>query len=464
MNVLTRGMRNALRSPIRSGAVLIMLAISISLILAMMVARTSVNAKISQVKASTATQVSISPAGISGGFGGGNPLTAAQVKTITSTAHITSVTATLTDQLGSSDTNLTPSFQLGSFGKRMYRFESFNGGGSGSSDQSSTDQSSTDSSGAMPAAPQPRTVVTGTNNPSATVPANKVTSGSLFNGSSSSNVALVGSALASKNNLSVGSTFTAYGATITVAGIFSADNSFENNGILMPLTTLETLTSQPGAVTSVTAIVDSSDNVTGVVNSLKSSLGSAADITSEEDQASSILQPLESITNLALAGVIGASIAASVIILLSMIMIVRERRREIGVIKAIGGTNAKVIIQFVTEALTLTILGSILGLGFGILTSGPLTQSLVSSSDSSNNTSVMTPGGGQGGGGFRAFGNGVRNFGSQLGTNVKNVKSTLTPQVFSESIGIIVLIAIVGSAVPAWAIARVRPAEVLRTE
>jgi putative ABC transport system permease protein len=450
MNVLTRGMRNALRSPIRSGAILIMLAISISLILAMMVARTSVNNKVAEVKASTATQVTINPAGISGGMGGGDPLTADQIKTITSTTHVKSVTSTLTDQLGSSDTNLTPSLELGSFGKRMMRFESSDGG-----------STSFQSSDAPKAAPQPRTTVTGTSNPASIVPANKITSGTTIDGSSSDLVALVGTTLAQKNNLSVGSTFTAYGKTITVKGIFTSDNKFENNGIIMPLATVQTLTNQPGSVTNVTATVDSSDNVASTVAALKSSLGDKADITSQQEQAESSLQPLESIANLALVGVIGASVAAAVIILLSMIMIVRERRREIGVIKAIGGTNAKVIVQFVTEALTLTILGGILGLGIGVMTSGPLTQSLVSNSTNSNNSQTITS---PGGGGARRFAGGFGAISSQLGSNVKDVTSTLTPQTLAESVGIIILIAIVGSAVPAWAIARVRPAEVLRTE
>lgn len=455
MNVLTRGMRNALRSPLRSGSVTIMLAISISLILAMMVARSSVNAKIDEVKASVATKITINPAGVQGGFGGGDPLTADQVNKIKNTPHVSSIISTLTDQLGSSDTNLIPSFELGSIGKRFTRFESAD-----TNSQSGTDSSS------MPTtfkAPTPRTTVTGTNDPANIVANSQLTSGSMIDGSSSDNIALIGKALADKNNLKVGDTFTAYGKTVTLKGIFSVDNKFENNGIIMPIATVQTLTNQAGDVTDVVATVDSSDNVSSTVAALKSSLGDAADITSQEDQAAQSVQPLESIAGLATAGVIGASIASAAIILLSMIMIVRERRREIGVIKAIGGTNVKVIVQFVTEALTLTVIGGILGLGFGILTSGPLTQSLVSGSDNTVQTvggpnlsstgtrSVMRMGG------FRALG-------SQLNTNLKDVTSTLTPQIFAESVGIILLIAVIGSAVPAWAIARVRPAEVLRTE
>jgi len=444
-------MRGALRSPVRSGAIVAMLAISIGLILAMLVARTSVNAKINEVKATTATALTINPAGIKDGMGGGDPLTADQVKTIKNTAHISSVSAILTDQLGTTDTNLTPSFELGSFGKRMMRFEASS---RSSSDEMSNNTGTTDQI-KMPA---PRTSITGTSNPSSMVASDKLTSGSMIDGNSSDKVALVGKALAEKNSLSVGSTFTAYGQTITVKGIFSVDSVFENNGIIMPLTTLQTLTNQSGAVTTVAATVDSSDNVASTVASLKKSLGDKADVTSQEEEAASSLAPLESIAGLALAGVIGASIAGATIVLLAMIMVVRERRREIGVIKAIGGSNAKVIGQFITEGMTLTIIGGFVGIVLGVIVSGPMTQSLVS------NSQDTPPSKQQGSGSVRINRGLLRGAGAQISTNINKVTSTLTPQTVVMSVGIVVLIAIIGSAVPAWAIARIRPAEVLRTE
>lgn len=442
MNVITRGMRSAFRSPVRSGAILAMLAISTGLVLAMLVARTSVNAKINEVKSSTATQITINPAGFMGGLGGGDALTTEQVNKIKETAHIDSVVASLTDQLGEDDTNLTPSLELGNLGKRFQRFDSSNAPQSGGI--------------AMPDAKimTPRTAVTGTSDPTAAIPADKLTSGEMIDGTSSDYVALMGSKLAEKNGLSVGETFTMHDKTFTVKGIYTTDNEFQDSGLVIPLTTLQSITDQEGAVSSVVATADSSDNVATAVADLKTALGDKADITSQQEQAEDSIKPLESIANLALAGVIGAAIAGSVIVLLSMIMIVRERRREIGVIKAIGGTNRKVIGQFVSEALTLTVIGGIIGLGIGVAASGPMTQSLVSSSDN-NPPQGLTRGGGPGV---------IKSVGSQLQTNVTNITSSLTPEAFAASAGIIVLIAIVGSAVPAWSIARIRPAEVLRTE
>jgi putative ABC transport system permease protein len=432
-----------------------MLAISIGLILSMLVAQSSVNKKIEEVKAATATKITINPAGIQGGMGGGDPLTAAEVSTIEKTTNVTKTTATLTDQLGTGDTNLTPSLTLGGFGRRQQRFEQ---GATNTSEMQPPTSSTGDSSitTARPA-PTPRTSITGTDTPSAAVTTAQITSGAMIDGTGSDLVAMIGKTLAEKNNLSVGDTFTAYNKTFTVKAIFNTANTFQDSGTIVPLATLQTATDQVGAVTAVTATVNSSDNTASTVSALKTSLADKADITSQADQAETTLQPLKSIATLALTGVIAAAAAGALIILLAMIMIVRERRREIGVIKAIGGTNRKVVGQFMSEALTLTIAGSIVGMALGVLVSGPITQSLVSNQTTASAMSVT-------GTGNRSFTQGPRGFSQQLTTNVKDVTSTLSPQTFAISIGLILPIAIIGSAVPAWFIARVRPAEVLRTE
>lgn len=461
MNVVTRGMRNALRSPVRSGAIVVMLAISIGLIVSMLVARSGITNKIDDIKAQSATTITINAAGVRGGFGGGNPLTSDQVKKITDTAHVASVVSTLTDQLGSSDTNLTPSLELGSLGKRFQRFSSNSGAGNAPAFVQNGDGNG--------AAPQARTAVTGTTDPNsvATNGSNlTITSGETIDGSSSDLVALVGSSLASKNSLKAGSTFTAYGKTITVSGIYKTGNTFQDSGIIMPLGTVQTLTSQAGAVATVAATVDSSDHVSSVVSSLKSSLGDAADITSEAQRAEDTVSSLKGISTLATAGVVGSAVAGAIIILLAMTMIVRERRREIGVIKAIGGTNGKVIAQFVIEALTITVIGGIVGFGFGVLVSGPMTKSLVSS----NSNSAQSSSTGQ----FRrasttgqapaGFAGGPRGAFRQLRSNVTEVTATVSTATLLSAAGLTLLIAIIGSAIPAWFIARIRPAEVLRTE
>lgn len=465
MNVITRGIRGAIRSPIRAGAIIIMLAISIGLIVSMLAAKAGVENKINSVKQSAATAITVRPAGVMGFGGGGNPLTADQVATIGKTAHVASTTSTLTDQLGSDDTNLTPSLELGSFGKRMQRFES-----SGSTSESlptpPEGENSSDATSTMRQAPTPRTTVTGTTDANSVAQNGgnlTISSGSNIDGTANDYQALVGKDLATKNNLSVGSTFTAYSQTFTVKGIFTTGNTFQDSGLIVPLATLQKLTDQTGAVTEMVVNADSSDNVAAVVSSIKSAVGSdKVDVTSEQQRAEESVSSLSSISSLATTGVIGATIAAAVIVLLTMTMIVRERKREIGVIKAIGGTNVKVIVQFMTEALTLTIIGGIIGLAFGVAVSGSITQGLVDSQ--SNTSSSRQTGRGAGESSNGAVTRRFEQFGGTAQRGLQAVTSSVTPSTIGIGIGLTLFIAIIGSALPAWLIARIRPAEVLRAE
>ena len=439
-----------------------MLAISIGLIVAMLAARAGVEAKVSEVKQSAATGITVRPAGIMGFAGGGDPLTAEQMNTITDTDHVASVASTLTDQLGTDDTNLTPSLELGSFGQRQQRFNDSDSSSTESMPAPPSDISSDSSSTMTRQAPTPRTTVTGTTNPNSIATDGgdlSISSGSTIDGNSSEYIALIGTTLAEKNDLKEGSTFTVYGQTFTVKGIFTTDNAFQDSGIVVPIKTLQTLTEQEGAVTTATISVDSSDNVAAVVSSLKSSLGDKADITSDQERAETSVSSLASISNLTTTGVIGATIASAVIVLLMMTMIVRKQRREIGVIKAIGGTNIKVITQFMTEALTLTIIGGIIGIALGVVVSGSITQGLVNSqSNSTSNTQQRGPGGMGGPGGFR------QQFSNTAAQGLETITGSVTPATIASGIGLTLLIAIIGSAIPAWLIARIRPAEVLRTE
>lgn len=463
MNVVTRGIKNAVRSPLKSGAIVLMFAISIALILSMLVARGSVLAKIEEVKATAGTAITIQPAGVMGSMGGGDPLTAAQIASITSTANVSSISSTLTDQLGTDDTNLTSSLELGSFGQRQQRFEASDATATPTETTDTTE--TTDSEVTARPTPTPRTSVTGTTNVNSIATDGgdlTISSGETIDGTSSDNVALVGSDLATKNSLAVGSTFTAYGKTITVKGIYTTGNAFQDSGVIMPIATLQTLTDQAGAVSSVTATINSSDNVAAAVTALETSLGDDADITSQAESAATSVESLQGIAGLTTAGVIAAAAAGALIIVLSMFLVVRERRREIGVIKAIGGSNGKVITQFIVEGLTITVIGAVIGLVLGVLVSGPMTTSLVTSSASSSSTTETAQGpGGRGmGGPGGAFNQGA----AQLNTNLTQVTASLTPQIFTLAVGITLLIALLGSAIPAWLTARIRPAEVLRTE
>jgi len=425
----------------------------------MLVARQAVQDKITTVKSSIGNTIAVSPAGARGFEGGGEALTSAQMNTVNSITNVTGVTQTLSDRLTSTDTNLQSAITAGSLGARA---QNNSGVGFAAPPEGGTIRSDASSTSAF-------TQITRTFTPPVTITgANDVSSASIYGGDSvtftsgqaidvskDENIAAIGKGLAEKNNLSVGSTFTAYGQTVTVVGVYDTGNTFANNGVIMPLAAVQRLSSQVGQITSATVTVNSVDNIDGVVTAIKAALGATADVVSNQTSAKTAVEPLESVKTISTYSLLGALGAGAIIILLTMMMIVRERRREIGVMKAIGSSNAKTMLQFVSEAVTLTLLGLFVGIFIGIFAAQPITKMLVNNSSSSATTQVQ----GRPGGFARS--------GSTTSTalrSVKNVQASVGATTIAEGVGIAFLIAIIGSAAPAYVISKIRPAEVMRAD
>lgn len=450
MSTISRGVRNAFRNPIRTGGVTIILGLSVGLALVMLLSLKAVQGRIATVKASIGNTITVSPAGARGFEGGGEPLTQAQLDSLKTINHVTGVEATVTDRLTpTTDTSLVSAIDPGSLGNR------FRNRGTG------TDTAA----GAAPAARArafslPITVTgVATVTPAAVNATSlKLMSGTTLNGSATTDTAEIGQALATKNNLTVGSTFTAYSGTkFTVTGIYDAGNQFANAGLLMPIGAVQTLSGQAGQVSSGTVTVDSVSNLDAAVASIKTKLGTAADVVSQQDSATTAIAPLESIRTVSLYSLIGALAAGSVITFLTMLMIVRERRREIGVLKAIGASNFKITTQFVTEALSLTAMGSVVGLLGGLVLANPILKLLVTS-----NTATAVTAGGPGGG--RGFGRALGAVGGFGARSLTTLTTTIGLDVLLYGLAAALIIAVAGSALPAWLIAKVRPAEVMRGE
>jgi len=484
MSVLSRGFKNAFRNTIRTVSIVVILALSIALAVVMLLSVKAVDAKITDVKASVGNTITVTPAGARGFAGGGTPLTTDQLDQVASTKHVASAVGSLQDRVrteGSSTggpigqnanavTNLVSPITPGVIGQQN------NGGASSSTDIAPPDFT-------LPI------TFTGATDPTSTrvnqVNSFTITSGTTIDGSSSDNVALVGKDLAEKNSLSVGSTFRAYGQDITVKGIYDTGNTFTNAGVIMPLAALQELSGQTG-ITSIDVKVDSVDNLDATVSALQKELGTTADVTSDATSASDTVSSLDNIRTIALYSFVGALVAGSVIILLSMVMIVRERRREIGVLKAIGSSNSKISLQFVTEALTLTLAAAAVGILIGIVLANPVLDVLVKSESSSTTASAtFGPGAGPGNGpvfnadgGNGNNGNGAQrpgppqgvNFGdvgrgfTNFGDTLSNLSTTVGLDVLLYGLIAAILIAILGSAVPSYLIARIRPAEIMRVE
>ncbi|HVV26023.1 MAG TPA: FtsX-like permease family protein [Candidatus Saccharimonadales bacterium] len=472
MSPVSRGIRNAFRNGVRTLSIIIILGLSIGLCLTMLVANKAVSNKIASVKSAIGTTVTISPAGFNPGSQANNALTTSELSKVKALAHVTDLTETVNDRLSttgssqssfgfggaansnSSTTSLTSPVKLNTSGRGGGAKLFVNGGAS------------------LPTNFSLPITFLGTNDPSSLDGSSlSLSSGKAIDGNADSNDALISTSMASKNNLQVGSTFTAYNQTLTVAGIFKTSNQGSEGTVILSLPAEQRLSGQSGSVTSAVATVDSLDNLSSATSAIKSALGSSADVVSSEEQADNTVKPLNSVKTVSFFSLIGAVVAGGIIILLSMVMIVRERKREIGVVKAIGGSNLRIMAEFMVEALTLTVVGAVIGLLIGVIAGQPVTNTLVSNSTTSTTTSGQGPGGfGQraAGGGGQAGPVRVGGFGGRLGNNgavrgLKNINAEIGWGILLDGFGAAVLIAVLGSALAAGMISKVRPSETLRS-
>jgi putative ABC transport system permease protein len=415
VSAVSRGVRSAFRSPARTVAIVVILGLSIGLSFVMLVGHKSVQNKINATLASVGNTVNIAPVGYASG--GTGYLTTAQLSNVAHLPYVVDLDEALPGSLSA--------------------------GGA-------ADQSAGAGQTLLPSSPGEPVSVVGTNEP--TDPANvgastlKILVGHVIDGTGDSDDAMVSTTTAKRNHLKAGSTFTAYGAVLTVKAIFDSDTDTGNDTVIVPLATQQRLTHHDNDVASAVATADSLTHLSDVTGEITIALGPAADVTSDIAQASQALAPLNSVKSLSLYSLSGAVAAAAIISFLIMVMIVRERKREVGILKAIGAPNGLIMYQFMTEALTFSVLGGAAGLLAGALAANSITSRLVSGSGHSHSPGSPTAG---------------QNPALQ---HLSQVHATATaPEVLIGLAGIL-LIAAFGSASASYLISKIQPAEALRSE
>ena len=142
--------------------------------------------------------------------------------------------------------------------------------------------------------------------------------------------------------------------------------------------------------------------------------------------------------------------ATSLIIFFVMLYTVRERTKEIGVLKAIGFSNWNVMSQFMLEGTLISLMARVVGIVIGSIGAPILSSYLL--------PHISLFGGSQGRfqSDFGSVNPGIAS--AAVATNV------LDPQIILLAFGVAVLLGALGSLYPAWRAARTSPMEALRYE
>jgi len=144
------------------------------------------------------------------------------------------------------------------------------------------------------------------------------------------------------------------GQPFRVVGVYTTDNDFGDNHVFIPLGAFRE-TFHPGKkLGKIFVHVDSVANVAQVVEDLKNI--PEADVVTTPEAVSTARTTLGGIAATSVFGSIMLFAVGGVLVAFVMVLITKERIREIGTLKAIGASNREVVNQFLAEVFALTLM------------------------------------------------------------------------------------------------------------
>ena len=177
-------------------------------------------------------------------------------------------------------------------------------------------------------------------------------------------VAIIGKAIAERESITSqilsSSTITLNGKVFTVTGIFDSGNEFTDSQIFIPFSVMKEVF-KPKGISKFFVTVDNILNTDRVIQELKTVLNEA-DIVANEASIDLAKSSLQVIGSTSLYSSIVFFFIGAILIVFVMMLVFRERLKEVGILKALGASNGEIAKQFVAESVALTLIGGVGGL------------------------------------------------------------------------------------------------------
>ena len=152
----------------------------------------------------------------------------------------------------------------------------------------------------------------------------------------------------------------------TVVGIWEEQNGFMDYGIIAPAEPVAETFGIEDYYTSIVVIPEDPADMEKISNEIEDMYDDVEAITTIE-AAEKAAEAIGSVRIMTLSIGFIASIVASIGIINTMIMIVMEKKRDFGVMKALGAQRMTILSIVVMEAMVLGAVGSLIGITFGVI-------------------------------------------------------------------------------------------------
>jgi putative ABC transport system permease protein len=190
-----------------------------------------------------------------------------------------------------------------------------------------------------------------------------ITNGMVY---SNDNEVIIGQTAARDMNKTVGSTLTISNKTYKVVGTYETGNFMDDRGVVMSLSSLQSITNNTGEISLIIVKAANGTSSTTLENKIQQNYPNDLTTSSSLSGMNRMNNGLDVIKSGSWAISLLALLVGGIIVVITMMKAVSERTREIGVLRAIGWTQKRIIAMIMGESLVLALIAVVVGLVIGV--------------------------------------------------------------------------------------------------
>lgn len=236
---------------------------------------------------------------------------------------------------------------------------------------------------------------------------------------------IIGKTAAQNLDKKIGDSVKIFGKDFQITGIFETGSVWEDGGSFVSLNRLQELSDNDNKVSMIFVKLENSADIDTVTKNIENAYTDELTTVKSVEDFNKVNKGLNTIDTASWAISLLAILIGGIGVINTMVMSVYERTREIGVLKAVGWKNRRILGMILGESVVLTVIAALIGIVMGIIA-----VELILTHPSM--------------GGY--------------------IKPVYSPELFLKAVGIALFVGIVGGLYPAFRAARLKPTEALRYE